>query len=133
MLALLVAAASLSAGQTAPPLRSLEIVQAPAGLHGGWRLPQGKPMVLQFWATWSAPSVDQIPRWSALAEKFKDRVSFIAISAEDPEVVSEFLKQRPVAGWVALDLDGALGRSYGVDTIPRTIVVDAGGVVRAVT
>jgi thiol-disulfide isomerase/thioredoxin len=133
MLALLVAAVSLSAGQAAPPLRSLEIVQAPAGVHGGWELPQGKPLVLQFWATWNAPSVEQIPRWNALAEKFKDRVTFIAISAEDPEVVSEFLKQRGVAGWVALDLDGALHRSYGVDTIPRTFVVDARGVVRAVT
>jgi len=133
MLALLVAAASLSAGQAAPPLRSLEIVQAPAGVHGGWQLPQGKPLLLQFWATWSTPSTEQIPRWNALAEKFKDRVSFIAISAEDPEVVTEFLKTRPVAGWVALDLDGALHRSYGVDTIPRTFVVDAGGVVRAVT
>ena len=133
MLALLVAAASLSAGQAAPPLRSLEIVQAPVGVHGGWQLPRGKPLVLQFWATWSGPSVEQIPRWNALAEKFKDRVSFVAISAEDPEVVAEFLKQRPLAGWVALDLDGALHRSYGIDTIPRTIVVDAGGVVRAVT
>ncbi len=133
MLALLVAAASLSAGQAAPPLRSLEIVQAPAGVHGGWQLPRGKPLVLQFWATWSAPSVEQIPRWNALADKFKDRVTFIAISAEDPEVVTEFLKRRTLAGWVALDLDGALDRSYEVDTIPRTFVVDAGGVVRAVT
>ena len=133
MLALLVAAASLSAGQAAPPLRSLEIVQAPAQVRGGWQLPQGKPLVLQFWATWSAPSVEQTPRWNALAEKFKDRVTFVAISAEDPEVVTEFLKQRPVAGWVALDLDGAAHQAYGVDTIPRTIMVDAGGVVRAVT
>ncbi|HEY1205179.1 MAG: TlpA disulfide reductase family protein [Bryobacteraceae bacterium] len=133
MLALLVVAASLSVGETAPPLRSLEILQAPAGVHGSWRLPQGKPLVLQFWATWSAPSLDQIPRWNALAEKFKDRVPFIAISAEDPEVVAEFLKKRPLAGWVALDPEGAMHRSYGVDTIPRTFVLDARGVLRAVT
>jgi hypothetical protein len=130
MLAVLVLAASLSAGEAAPPLRSLEILQAPAGVGGGWRLPRGKPLVLQFWST---ASVEQTARWNSLAEKFKGRVEFIAITPEDPEVVAAFLKQRPMAGWVGLDLDGALHRAYGVETIPRIFVVDAAGKLRGVT
>lgn len=133
MLPLVLAALSLSAGDAAPPLNSLELLQTPPGAESAGRVPRNTPLVIEFWATWCGPCVAQIPRWNALAEKFKGRLQFVAITAEDPEVVSEFLKERQMAGWVALDLDGAVHDSYGVETVPRTFLVDARGVVRAVT
>ncbi len=133
MLSLVLAALSLSAGDAAPPLNSLELLQTPPGAASGSRLPRNTPLVIEFWATWCGPCVEQIPRWNALAESFKGRAQFIAVTAEDPETVAEFLKKRPLAGWVALDLEGAVHDSYGVEAVPRTFVVDARGVVRAVT
>jgi thiol-disulfide isomerase/thioredoxin len=126
MLPVLLVALSLSAGDAAPPLNSLELLN-------GTAVPRNTPTVIEFWATWCGPCVEQIPRWNALAQKFSGRAQFVAVSAEDPETVTEFLKKRPMAGSVALDLDGVVHKSYGVETIPRTFLVDARGVVRAVT
>ncbi|HXN49013.1 MAG TPA: TlpA disulfide reductase family protein [Bryobacteraceae bacterium] len=126
MLPVLLAALSLSAGDAAPPLSRLELLN-------GTGLPRNAPMVVEFWATWCGPCVEQIPRWNSLALRFKGQVQFVAVSAEDPETVTEFLKKRPMAGWVALDLEGTVHQAYGVEGIPRTFLVDARGVVRAVT
>ena len=123
---MILAALSLSVGDAAPPLNRLELVN-------GTALPRNTPMVVEFWATWCGPCVEQIPRWNALAQRFRGQIQFIAISAEDPETVAEFLKKRPMAGWVALDLDGTVHQAYGVEAIPRTFVLDARGVVRGVT
>jgi len=133
MLPLLLAALSLSAGDPAPPLRALEILRAPTGAGVVRQLPQNTPMVVEFWASWCGPCVEAIPRWNTLAQKFEGRLQFIAVSAEDPETVAEFLAKRPMAGWVALDVDGTVHSAYGVETVPRTFLVDAHGVVRGVT
>lgn len=123
---MLLAALSLSAGDAAPPLDRLELLS-------GTALARNTPMVVEFWATWCGPCVEQIPRWNSLVERFKGQVQFVAISAEDPETVAEFLKKRPMGGWVALDLEGTVHQAYGVAGIPSTFLVDARGVVRAVT
>lgn len=133
MLPLLLTALSLGAGDAAPPLNSLELLQTPPGEETVGRVPRNTPMVVEFWATWCGPCVEQIPRWNALAQKFRGRVQFVAVTAEDPETVAGFLLKRPMAGWVALDLDGAAHESYGVEAVPRAFVVDARGVVRAAT
>jgi thiol-disulfide isomerase/thioredoxin len=122
----LLAALSLSAGDAAPPLDRLELLN-------GTGLQRNTPMVVEFWATWCGPCVEQIPRWNSLVQRFKGQVQFVAISAEDPETVAEFLKKRPMAGRVALDSDGTVHQAYGVAAIPSTFLLDARGVVRAVT
>ncbi len=130
MLPLLLVALSVGPGGTAPPLRSLELVQTPAGFG---TIPPNRPRVVEFWATWCGQCVEQIPRWNELAGRFRARIDFVAITAEDPETVTAFLKKRPMAGWVGLDLDGTAHESYEVDSVPRTFLVDARGSVRAVT
>jgi len=126
VLPVLLAALSLGAGDAAPPLNGLEF------LNGTSPAPN-TPMVVEFWATWCGPCVEQIPHWNSLALTFKGRIQFVAISAEDPETVEEFLKKRPMAGLVALDPDGTVHQAYGVAGIPSTFVVDGKGTVRAVT
>jgi thiol-disulfide isomerase/thioredoxin len=132
MLALFLALASLGVGETAPPLDTLELLQSP-GVVGrlAWR--EKQPMVVQFWATWCEACLGQIPHWNTLARKFTGRVRFVSISAEDPETVGAFLKKRPIAGWVALDLEGTAHQSWGAETIPVTFLVDAQGMVLART
>ncbi len=123
---MLLAALSLSAGDAAPPLTRLEPLN-------GTALARNTPLVVEFWATWCGPCVEQIPRWNSLAQRFKGKIQFVAITAEDPDTVAEFLKKRPMEGWLALDLDGTVHQDYGVEGIPRTFLLDARGVVRAVT
>lgn len=134
MLALLLAASILSVGEPAPPLAVKQLLQAPEGAKTVWPDLQGKAVVLEFWATWCAPCVEQIPHWNALAERFRDRpIQFLAVSSEDPEMVAQFLDKRPMAGWIGLDPGGAAFKAYGVEGVPYTVLVDAKGVVRGIT
>ena len=133
MFPLLIVALSLAAGDAAPPLNTLELLRRPPAFERAQMVPRNRPTVVEFWATWCAPCVEQIPRWNALAERFKGRIEFIAITADDPDTVASFLKKRPMAGWIALDSDGTVHSAYAVASLPDTFLVDSHGVVRGVT
>ncbi len=133
MYPLLIAALSLAAGDAAPPLNTLELLQRPPAFERAQMVPRNRPTVIEFWATLCAPCAGQIPRWNALAERFRGQIEFIAITADDPDTVASFLKKRPMAGWIALDPDGLAHSAYGVASLPYTFLVDAHGVVRGVT
>ncbi len=134
MLALLLAAAVVNVGDTAPPLQIEQLVQAPERAQATWRALRGHAVVLEFFATWCGPCVEHIPRWNGLVEKFKGRpVQFIAISNEGLEAVRALLSKHAMAGWVGLDLSGTTFEAYGVDSVPEIFLVDPEGIVRAVT
>jgi len=44
---------------------------------------KGKTYVLQFWATWSGTSLDALPRFNSLAERYKDKATFIGVNVWD--------------------------------------------------
>ncbi|HWR53734.1 MAG TPA: TlpA disulfide reductase family protein [Bryobacteraceae bacterium] len=137
MLALLLAplaAAALTIGQPAPPLSVRQLLQAPPAAVANWPALRGKAVVLGFWATWCTPCVAQIPRWNAMVERHKGRpVQFIAITSEDPDLIAGFLETHPMAGWIALDAEERTLSAYGIESVPFTVLVDAKGVVQAVT
>jgi thiol-disulfide isomerase/thioredoxin len=107
-------------------------LQAPAETRARWESLKGQVVVLEFWATWCSGCVAQIPHLNQLVEKFKDKpVRFISVTDEDKSVVTTFLKQRPIAGWVGLDAGSVTFTKYGVWGRPYTALVDADGFLRA--
>lgn len=127
-------AARVEVGKPAPPLGIEQFVQPEQGTAGTWDALRGKVVVLEFWATWCGPCVGAIAHLNELADKFKDRpVQFIAISDEKEATVQRFLKRKAMRAWVGLDTDHSMFTAYGVEGIPRTIVVDAKGIVVADT
>jgi thiol-disulfide isomerase/thioredoxin len=122
-------AATPAVGQPAPPLAFTQLIGAPEGTKTDWPALHGKVVVLEFWATWCAPCIAEIPHLNALAQSLAaSNVQFIAIDDEDPAVVKEFLAKKPITGWVGLvDSKSKLFEDYSAQLRPATIVVDTEG------
>lgn len=87
-------------------------------------------MVVNLWATWCAPCVEELPTLNALAAAQGDGITVIAASQDigsDAAGPARFLSDR---SWTALsalhDPENALGLHYG-GALPTTIVFDAAG------
>jgi thiol-disulfide isomerase/thioredoxin len=116
-------------GEAAPPINLDNLV--PAGTQATWESLRGRPVVVEFWATWCGPCLHEIPHLNQLASKFK-AVQFISITDEPFSVVESFLKTNPISGWVALDRDRSAFKAYGIDFVPQTALVDEARVLRGI-
>jgi len=96
--------------------------------------------VVEFWATWCGPCLANMPHLASLQTEYGDKVTFIGVTAEDNEVVSEFMTQDSRGGkpWsevltytIALDKDRETNAAYmeaaGQNGIPCAFVVGKTG------
>ena len=99
-----------------------------------WRVDdyRGRVTLINFWASWCPPCVEEIPSLSRL-QKAMDPASFRLISidlGEDPAVIRAFLKRVEVDFPVLLDGDGGIARAWQVIGLPSTFVVGPDGHIR---
>jgi peroxiredoxin len=90
---------------------------------------KGKVLVLDFWATWCGPCIQSIPEWiEALSVFPESKVQLMGVNQGEPSAaIQSFLRKR---GWnftVALDASQSVGKTYGADSIPHTVIVGPDG------
>jgi thiol-disulfide isomerase/thioredoxin len=92
---------------------------------------KGKPVVVEFWATWCPPCRDAIPHLNELHSKHADDGLVIAgihnPSGADRGSVERFAKQHKMEFPIGLDKSGKVSEAYGVKGIPEAFVIDRGG------
>ena len=109
-----------SIGETLPELNLEYIGAAPEFA--------GKPVVVEFWATWCPPCRTSIPHLNELYTKYKEQgLVIIGVSDEKKSVVAKFLKTTPMEYFPAIDNGGKLSDSFGVSGIPHALLVDKSG------
>ena len=110
--------ATLKIGSEAPDLDIENWLSDNAGeFPHTTRIEEGKIYVIEFWATWCKPCVEEMPRIAELQKMHADNnVQFISISDEDPETIENFLK-RNVAGDTTKTY-GELTQSYCLTSDP---------------
>ncbi|RYF24332.1 MAG: TlpA family protein disulfide reductase [Comamonadaceae bacterium] len=89
----------------------------------------GRPLLVNFWATWCGPCRVEMPSLNALAERLApDGLQFVAINhGEMPERVRRFLAEVPLQATVLLDRSQTLLSAWGGGALPATFVFDAKG------
>jgi cytochrome c biogenesis protein CcmG, thiol:disulfide interchange protein DsbE len=93
---------------------------------------KGKPVVINFWATWCGPCWEEHPVLVANARRLDPQVQFLGVVFQDTEEkILSFLQQRGSAYPTVVDQAGKTGIAYGVGGVPETFFLDANGVIRA--
>jgi len=91
---------------------------------------RGKPVVLNFWATWCPPCRQELPIFQDLHARRGDAFVLLAISeGENREDVLAFVQRYGYTFRVLLDPQLSVGRTYGARAIPMTMVIDPDGVI----
>jgi len=90
---------------------------------------RGNLVFLNFWASWCAPCVDEMPDMELIARAFKDRkFRMLAISADTSDATAnEFVKQHGLTLPVYVDGPGRVSSQYGVFAFPETFIIDGSG------
>lgn len=112
-------------------LQSLALPNLDGKLHriDQWR---GRPMVVNFWATWCAPCVKEMPELQTLHKKYP-AIQFVGIGIDKVENMRQFLQKVPVSYPLLVMQDGAtdllrqLGNPAG--GLPFTLILQGDGVV----
>ena len=97
---------------------------------------QGRPLVLNFWATWCPPCVEEMPLIEAFYQQNQAKGwQVVGLAVDQPSRVRHFLAQSPfsypmgLAGFNGSELGQKLGNSQA--SLPFTLVLDAqGGVIQ---
>ena len=123
------AIASPLVGRPAPPFALREV-----GTGKTIELAQlrGRPVILNFWATWCGPCYEEHPTLVANARELQPNVQFLGVVFQDTEdKIQKFLNDRGNAYPTVVDDSGKTAIAYGVGGVPETFFVDKDGVIRA--
>jgi cytochrome c biogenesis protein CcmG/thiol:disulfide interchange protein DsbE len=88
---------------------------------------RGKPVVLNFWATWCGPCYEEHPTLVANARELPN-VQFVGVVFnDDEEKILRFLAERGAAYPTLLDANGKTAIAYGVGGVPETFFINPVG------
>lgn len=91
---------------------------------------RGKVVVLNLWATWCAPCVEELPSLLALQKKMPG-IEVVGVSTDqDDAVYRKFLVRHNVDLLTVRDADQKVNSLYGTVLIPETYIIDRTGVLR---
>ncbi len=92
----------------------------------------GKILIVNFWASWCAPCVDEIPSLTKLRDLFKDQLFVVAVSSDQSrEDIVAFRKSFPAFGepniWIVWDETKGLIKKFGIAKLPESVIFGKDG------
>lgn len=97
----------------------------------------GKVTVINFWAYWCGPCVNELPHFDQVAEEYGDEVAIIAVHCDSLSEAQTFIGDSYSDSAIRFAMDSDEDNPYayyealgGTGSIPYTVVLDADGVIR---
>lgn len=93
----------------------------------------GRPLLVNFWATWCAPCVREMPLLDAFAEAEADRLAVLGIAIDEPGAVGAFVEELGIGYPILVGTTDVMStqRRFGnaAGLLPYTVLVDADGTI----
>jgi peroxiredoxin len=93
---------------------------------------KGKPIFMNFWATWCVPCREEMPAMQELYEQYRDRgLVILAVNMEEDQArVRRWIDQGGFTYTFVLDSEGQQLKRYNVNAAPTSYFIDRDGVIR---
>ncbi len=93
---------------------------------------RGKPVVLNFWASWCGPCKSEMPAFDAAYAELGDEIHFLMVNMttsfrESFENATEFIDEQGYSFPVFYDTDSDVAMTYGIQSFPTTLFIDSEG------
>lgn len=89
---------------------------------------KGKPVVLNFWASWCGPCVEETPSLVELQRQLGNRVTVLAVSEDQDEAAyKQFIRDHNVNLLTVRDTARTTNELYGTFKFPETFIIDRNG------
>ena len=114
-------------GDPAPAFTLIDLNGRPVSLHDL----RGRPVIVNFWASWCGPCVEEIPLLKrASAEHASDGLAVVGIVFQDRAEAAGAFASRIGANWPsAIDPQDEVAKAYGVDAPPASFFISRSGIV----
>lgn len=92
----------------------------------------GRPIIINFWATWCPPCREEMPDLQRVYEQYQaDDLVILAINNDEPpQVIREFVEEHDLTFLMLLDETNVVTRLYEVQSYPSTFFIDRSGRIR---
>jgi thiol-disulfide isomerase/thioredoxin len=117
-----------SIGKTALDFELYDLDQKPIRLSHL----KGFPVIINFWATWCPPCLQEMPLIEEISTQFPDLI-VLAVNADESEAtVRAFVQKYQISTLVLLDPGAVVNEFYYVDGLPTSFFVDRNGIIQSV-
>ena len=116
----------------AAPSRELPLLAGGEGALSDWR---GKPVIVNFWASWCGPCEDEAPLMERAHERLKAKGgTVLGVTVDDASEDSKaFMREFGISFPSLRDVEGELGEDFGTTGVPESFAVDREGRIVAVS
>ena len=120
-------------GKPAPDVRLAVVANGPIGQQMSLAELKGRPVLLDFWASWCGPCAMVAPVVDRVARRYEKKgLVVMGVNVDDPpEVIRAYAAKKGLSYPMVMDIGKAASLEYGVDKLPSLVVIDKNGNVRA--